>query len=96
MKKNLVLVFYWLIIPFFLFAQTEKDTLPGIQDSVLPKVKPLAKDSPVLKKKTVKVLPQKVDSIPQLTDSVPPEIVMKTQAKYLEAFERLTGKPLPA
>jgi len=28
--------------------------------------------------------------------ALPPEIVMKTQAKYLEAFERLTGKPLPA
>jgi len=28
--------------------------------------------------------------------ALPPEIVAKTQAKYLEAYERLTGKPLPA
>jgi phosphoribosylaminoimidazole-succinocarboxamide synthase len=26
---------------------------------------------------------------------LPPEIVAKTQTKYLEAYERLTGKPLP-
>ena len=25
---------------------------------------------------------------------LPPEVVAKTQAKYLEAYERLTGKPL--
>jgi len=27
---------------------------------------------------------------------LPPEVVARTQAKYLEAYERLTGKPLPA
>jgi len=25
---------------------------------------------------------------------LPPEVVAKTQAKYLEAYERLTGRPL--
>ena len=105
MKKNLVLVFYWLIIPFFLFAQTEKDTLPGVQDSVLPKVKPLApvvKDSVPVKKKTVKVLPKK-DSIPQLIDSVPSEIVMQPGDNPIYLFQEVLrnnlyykffGKPL--
>ena len=26
--------------------------------------------------------------------ALPPEVVAKTQAKYLEAYERLTGRPL--
>ena len=105
MKKNLVLVFYWLIIPFFLFAQTEKDTLPGIQDSLIPKVKPLVpqvKDSVPLKKKTVKVLPKK-DTILQQADSLPPEIEMKTGDNPIYLFQealknnlyfKFFGKPL--
>ena len=28
--------------------------------------------------------------------ALPPEVVAKTQAKYLEAYERLTGTPLPS
>ena len=106
MKKNLVLVFYWLIIPFFLFAQTETDTLPGIQDSLLPKVKPLApqvkNDSPAVKKKTVKALPQK-DSISPLADSVPAVIVIKAGDNPIYLFQEVLrnnlyykffGKPL--
>jgi len=105
-KKNLVLVFYWLIIPFFLFAQTETDTLPGIQDSLLPKVKPLApqvkNDSPAVKKKTVKALPQK-DSISPLADSVPAVIVIKAGDNPIYLFQEVLrnnlyykffGKPL--
>jgi hypothetical protein len=105
-KKNLVLVFYWLIIPFFLFAQTETDTLPGIQDSLPPKVKPLApqvkNDSPPVKKKTVKALPQK-DSISPLADSVPAVIVIKAGDNPIYLFQEVLrnnlyykffGKPL--
>ena len=101
MKKNLVLVFYWLIIPFFLFAQTEKDTLPGIQDSLPAKVKPL-KDSLPKKKKPVKILPKK-DSIPQIVDSVPPQIEINTAEHPIYQFQEALrnnlyfnffGKPL--
>ncbi len=105
MKKNLVLVFYWLIIPFFLFAQTEKDSLSGIQDSLLPKAKPLApqvKDTTPLKKKTVKVVPKK-DSIPSVTDSIPQEIEMTAGEHPIYQFQEVLrnnlyykffGKPL--
>jgi hypothetical protein len=93
------------MIPFFLFAQTETDTLPGIQDSVVTKAKPLApraQDSPVLKKKTIKGLPKK-DSIAPLTDSVPPEILTTPGENSIRLFQEVLrnnlyykffGKPL--
>jgi hypothetical protein len=51
-KKNLLFVFYWLVFPLFLFAQTEADTLSPKQDTQQLQKKPIV---PVIKKDSVRV-----------------------------------------
>ncbi|MBC7867396.1 MAG: DUF4271 domain-containing protein [Gloeobacteraceae cyanobacterium ES-bin-316] len=91
MKKNLLFVFYWLVVPIFLFAQTETDTISGKQDSLQQQekpVKPIVKDSIRLKKKpdTARV---RRDSLPVVSDTAIQVAVFSSGDNLVYAFQEL-------